>query len=91
MAQGLRPQGDFKAKLLAALAAVALGDALIRGQTGPVGALLLVLPALALITRPALRHDRRAWPWLGLAMAMALDARHSDARPDVPARASTMV
>ncbi len=72
MAQGLRPQGDFKAKLLAALAAVALGDALIRGQTGPVGALLLVLPALALITRPALRHDRRAWPWLGLAMAMAL-------------------
>jgi hypothetical protein len=72
MAQGLRPQGDFRLKLLAALSAVMLGDALVWAQAGPFAAVLFALPPLALITRPALRRDRRSWVWLVLAMIMAL-------------------
>lgn len=67
----VRKPGDFRLKLLAGFMAVALGDALIWAQLGPFGGLMLALPPLAMVTRPALRRDRRAWVWLGLATVMA--------------------
>jgi hypothetical protein len=73
MVRGLGLRGDFRMKVAAALAVVVLGDGVVwrLGQHGGVwGAVLMVLPGLALATRPAVRRDWRAWVWLGLALVM---------------------
>ena len=61
----------FGYKLAGTIAAVALYEVLAAAPGMPIGLWLLALVPLTWATRRAVRRDRRAWPWLVLAMGMA--------------------
>jgi len=65
------PADRFGYKLAGTIAAVALYEVIAAAPGMPIGLWLLALVPLTWATRRAVRRDRRAWPWLVLAMGMA--------------------